>query len=71
MPLEEELVHVQEKLEKEIKTKLIERDLTQAQVARSLRVSRDAVSRAISGDGKPQSREIRKRLYKILGMECE
>nr|WP_283775650.1 helix-turn-helix transcriptional regulator [Lactobacillus johnsonii] len=50
---------------------MIERDLTQAQVARSLKVSRDAVSRAISGDSKPQSREIRKRLYKILGMEGE
>lgn len=49
----------------------MQKGLKQIELAKMLNVSRGTMSRAISGDSNPQSLKIRKKLYKILGMEGE
>lgn len=72
MPMEErELVQAQKRVEKAIRTAIVQKELKQSELAKMLNVSRGTMSRAISGDSNPQSLEIRKKLYKILGMEGE
>lgn len=68
MPLEEKLDAARSEIEKTLRTAMIKRGFKQSELADLMGVSRTAVSRAVSGDVNPQSIEIRKKLYKILGI---
>ena len=50
---------------------MIEKDYTQAEIASMLCLNKSAISRAVNGDNNPQSRKVRKKMYKILGMDGE
>lgn len=71
MPLEEQLDEARSKVETALKTAMIKKGFKQNELAKMLRISRAAMSRAVAGDANPQSREIRKKLYKILGIGSE
>lgn len=71
MPLEEQLDEARKRVTKAIKTEMIKQDVTQSEMAKQLNVSRGVVSRAVNGDNNPQSIQIRKTIYKLLGMEGE
>lgn len=71
MPLEEQLDEARSKVETALKTAMIKKGFKQNELARMLRISRAAMSRAVTGDANPQSRKIRKKLYKILGIGSE
>lgn len=71
MPLEEQLDEARTRVTKAIKTEMIKQDVTQSEMAKQLNVSRGVVSRAVNGDNNPQSIQIRKTIYKLLGMEGE
>lgn len=71
MPLEEQLDEARTRVTKAIKTEMIKQDVTQSEIAKQLNVSRGVVSRAVNGDNNPQSIQIRKTIYKLLGMEGE
>ena len=69
MPIEEEkLDEATRMVATSIKTKLLEKGLTQTELARMLKVNRSSVSLAISGSMKPKSQANRKRIYQILDM---
>ena len=47
---------------------MINQGISQADIAKELHVDRGIISRAVNGDNNPQSVNIRKTIYKILGM---
>lgn len=71
MPAEEELLRARDKIAKAIQIKLIERDISQKELAEMLHVSRQSVNLAVKGGSADYLRKIRKRIYKILGMDGE
>lgn len=71
MPLEEQLDEARARVTKAIKTEMIKQDVTQSELAKQLNVNRGVVSRAVNGDNNPQSIQIRKTIYKLLGMDGE
>ena len=68
MPLEERLHEAKTKVSRAIKTAMINQGISQADIAKELHVDRGIISRAVNGDNNPQSVNIRKTIYKILGM---
>lgn len=68
MPVENELRRATADIEKTIKIKLLERDMTQAELSRLISVNCQQVNRAIKGDNSPKSVAIRKKIYRVLGM---
>ena len=71
MPAEEKMREARDEITKAIKIKLIERGISQTELADMLRVSRQSVNLAIKGGSADYLVEIRKRIYKILGMPDE
>ena len=72
MPLEEkELSHAANKLESKIKQKMLEKGYSQIELANLLKENRSTISAAIGGYPNKKSKEVRKRIFKILGMEGE
>lgn len=71
MPAEEKMREARDEITKAIKIKLIERGISQTELADMLRVSRQSVNLAIKGGSADYLVEIRKRIYKILGMSDE
>lgn len=71
MPLEEQLDEARSKVETALKMAMIKKGFKQNELAKMLHISRAAMSRAVTGDANPQSRKIRKKLYKILGIGSE
>lgn len=72
MPIEEQQLNESiQKVEKSIKLKMIEKDYSQAELAKMLGATRAAINAAVSGSYTPQSRRLRKKIYKILGMDGE
>lgn len=67
--VEEQLINAAEKINKKIKIALIEKSLSQVDLARALNVGAPQLNRAIKGDLSPKSIEIRKRIYHFLGIE--
>ena len=55
-------------VERNIKMKLLDRDMTQAELSRLLNINRQQVNRAIKGDNSPKAIEIRKKIYRVLDM---
>lgn len=58
-----------DKLKKQIKMKLLEKDMKQVELANLINEGQVQVNRAINGDASPKSKTIRKKIYLILGME--
>lgn len=56
-------------LEKTIKKKMLDRDVSQMDLARLIGVNRSSISLAISGSTAPKAKEIRKKIYRLLGMD--
>ena len=71
MSLEEQFDLAKTKVVRSIKTEMLNQGVTQSQLAKKLNVNRATVSRAVNGDANPQSVEIRKTIYKLLGMDGE
>ncbi|GBG95223.1 hypothetical protein LFYK43_16820 [Ligilactobacillus salitolerans] len=67
--VEQQLEDAAENVKRAIKTKLIERGLSQKELANLLHEGVQQTNRAISGDTTPNSKKIRKKIYLILGME--
>ena len=68
MPVENELEKATADVERSIKAKLVERHMTQAELSRLLNINRQQVNRAVKGSNLPSSREIRKKIYRVLDM---
>lgn len=69
MPIEEKLESVKKLVEREIKLALIEQNMTQADLSKITGESRSEINKAVKGNTSPHSTELRKKIYKILGME--
>lgn len=69
MPVEERLEEAKKQVERQIKLGLLNKNMTQAQLADLLGESRTRINLAIKGNTNPKSIEIRKKIYKVLGME--
>jgi len=54
--------------EKKIKRALLDRDMTQVELSKLLRVNPQVLNRAIHGDMSPRSLDIRKRIKKVLAI---
>ncbi|MDE6547250.1 MULTISPECIES: helix-turn-helix domain-containing protein [Lactobacillus] len=69
MPIEERLENAKNQVEMEIKTALLSKNMTQSELADLLGESRTRINLAIKGNTNPRSVKIRKKIYKVLGME--
>ena len=69
MPIEEKLEEAKKQVERQIKMGLLNKNMTQTELASLIGESRTRVNLAIKGNTNPKSIEIRKKIYKVLGME--
>jgi ribosome-binding protein aMBF1 (putative translation factor) len=69
MAAEEQLEVAKQNVERNIKKALFDKNMTQAELANLIGESRQNINRAIKGGTLPRDVEIRKRIYKVLGME--
>ena len=69
MPIEEKLVNAKKQVERQIKMKLLDKNMTQTELADLIGETRTNVNLAIKGNTNPKSIEIRKKIYKVLGMK--
>ena len=69
MPIEEKLQSAAKEIERKIKLALIEQNMTQADLADITRESRSEINKAVKGNNSRHSTELRKKIYKILGVE--
>ena len=69
MPIEEKLENAKNQVEMEIKKALLSKNMTQSELADLLGESRTRINLAIKGNTNPRSVKIRKKIYKVLGME--
>jgi transcriptional regulator with XRE-family HTH domain len=69
MLIEENLENARKQVENAIKIGLIEKNMTQIQLAQVLGERRAAVNLAVKGSTTPKSVAMRKEIYKVLGME--
>ena len=69
MLIEENLENARKQVENAIKVGLIEKNMTQTQLAQALGEKRVAVNLAVKGSTTPKSIAMRKKIYKVLGME--
>lgn len=69
MPIEEKLESAKKLVEREIKMALIEKSMSQVELAQITGESRSEINKAVKGNTSPHSTELRKKIYKILGME--
>ncbi|MCC7667471.1 transcriptional regulator [Liquorilactobacillus satsumensis] len=67
--VEQSLVETAKEVKKQIKFHLLERDMTQVELAELIGEGVIQVNRAISGDMSPKSVNIRKKIYRVLDME--
>lgn len=69
MPTEEVLANAKREIFAAIKFEMNKRGYTTTSLAELLNINRPTVSSAIHGGTTPKDVEIRKKIYKILGME--
>ena len=69
MPIEENLENAKKQVESSIKMALLKKNMSQAQLADLLGENRRVVNLAIKGNTNPKAVQIRKKIYKVLGME--
>lgn len=55
-------------IKKKIKWALFERDMSQVELSELINENKQQVNRAIGGDMTPKSMEIRKKIYRVLGI---
>ncbi|MQS43949.1 helix-turn-helix domain-containing protein [Companilactobacillus mishanensis] len=65
---EQQFAKVAYDIERSIKIALLNRDMTQKELAELIHANPQQLNRAIKGDMTPKSRELRKQIEKILGM---
>ena len=68
MPVEQTLGQSAATVEKKIKLPLIERSMSQVELSNLIKENPQSVNRAIKGWTNPKSVEIRKKIYRVLGM---
>lgn len=68
MPVEQALEQSAAAVEKKIKLRLIERSMSQVELAELIKENPQSVNRAIKGWTNPKSVEIRKKIYRVLGI---
>ena len=69
MPIEEKLANAKKQVERQIKMELLDKNMTQTELADLIGETRTNVNLAIKGNTNPKSIEIRKKIYKVLGMK--
>ena len=69
MSIEEKLEQAKKAVERQIKMALIQNSMTQAELAELLGESRQDINKAVKGGTLPKDQMIRKKIYKVLGME--
>ena len=69
MPIEEKLEEAKKAVERQIKMALIKNSMTQAELAELIGESRQDINKAVKGGTLPKDQMIRKKIYKVLGME--
>lgn len=69
MAVEEQLEQAKKAVERQIKMGLLDKNMTQAELANLIGESRTRVNLAIKGNTNPKSIKTRKKIYKVLGME--
>lgn len=69
MPIEEKLANAKKQVERQIKMELLDKNMTQTELADLIGETRANVNLAIKGNTNPKSIEIRKKIYKVLGMK--
>lgn len=69
MPAEEKLEEAKKQVERQIKMGLLDKNMSQTELANLIGESRTGVNLAIKGNTNPKSIDIRKKIYKVLGME--
>ena len=65
---EQSLVEASKLITKQIKSKLLDRDMTQVELSDLIKENPQQLNRAIHGDMSPKSKEIREKIYKVLDM---
>lgn len=68
MAIEEKLENVKKQMEREIKIALLNKGMTQKELADLLGLSRSQVNKAIKGSTNPSDVKTRKKIYRVLGM---
>ena len=69
MPVEEKLEEAKKQVERQIKMALLKKNMTQAELAELIGESRQDINKAVKGGTSPKDQMIRKKIYKVLGME--
>ena len=69
MSIEENLEKAKKQVEQQIKMEMLKKNMSQAQLADLLGENRTVVNLAIKGNTNPKAVQIRKKIYKVLGME--
>jgi hypothetical protein len=69
MPAEQALADAAFKIERDIKTEMISKGFTVTSLAHLMNENRPKISQAIHGGTTRRDIEVRKKIYKILGME--
>lgn len=67
--VEQELERAAENVKREIKAGMAKKGIKQNEMADLINEGKFQVSRAINGDMQPKSKQIRKKIYLVLGME--
>lgn len=68
---EQQFAKVAYGIERSIKIALLNRNMTQKELAELIHANPQQLNRAIKGDMTPKSRELREQVAKILNMEKE
>lgn len=68
MPIEQTLEQSAADVEKKIKLRLLERSMSQVELSNLIKENPQSVNRAIKGWTNPKSVVIRKKIYRVLGM---
>ena len=68
---EQKLKELSDKIEHRIKKRMVDANVSQAELARKIGVNRSQVCRAIKGDSGKTDSEIRMKIYQELNMKSE
>ena len=69
MKAEEQLEQARKAVERQIKMALVQKPMTQAELAKLIGESRLEINKAVKGGTSPKDLMIRKKIYKVLDMK--
>lgn len=69
MAVEEQLEQAQQAVERKIKLALLDKSMTQTELANLICESRSDVNKAVKGGTLPKDKEIREKIYQVLGIK--